>query len=419
MRCVLLWLLGNSQAVHYSTALSTESIFTAISTAAVLVLIATERRGTVAPQWARWLMFGCILVGLAYWVRYAGIFLLAATLAYYGVSALIRRDRPLMVLACIGVSAGFVAAGMLRNILITSSWKGGNTKEVFHPVIPIVKEFVLSIFHLTFGGHAALSAGIVYALLVLFVMALGVSAVCMLRAHKVIASGFGGYNGPLLMMWTYFGIYTAGMIYLGLFSVISFGTRMFYPLLPLLLLVLGRLVSLIFLQRIFTLVERRILVATAIVATCVYLVINMRSILITAEMPPHRVVEFRLAGPIDIGEPLRTWIDANVPSDTVIVASDAQATGYALHRATISLLESEYSEVNWSESQVRSVMNAFNADFLILYPTAPISSVPSQQESPFLAGLLQGQLPNWLVLAAENKEVKVYRRRTAGRSVRR
>jgi len=84
----------------------------------------------------------------------------------------------------------------------------------------------------------------------------------------------------------------------------------------------------------------------------------------------------------------------------VVVATDAQATGYLLKRPTVSLVESEYSVEVWDEQRVHELMRTYDADFVVLYPRADASLVPVQRESAFLDRVLRGQLPDWLEVLA-------------------
>ncbi|MEX2300283.1 MAG: hypothetical protein WD733_05070, partial [Bryobacterales bacterium] len=83
---------------------------------------------------------------------------------------------------------------------------------------------------------------------------------------------------------------------------------------------------------------------------------------------------------------------------------------YALQREVVSLVSSEYSEQIWNEAAIRQVMDSFRSDVLILYPNTSAESNPVQVESAFLSGLLHGELPSWLTVAAENPDVKIFRR---------
>jgi hypothetical protein len=122
------------------------------------------------------------------------------------------------------------------------------------------------------------------------------------------------------------------------------------------------------------------------------------------------VIEARLMAPMADGRSLRAWIDENVPADAVLVGTDAQATGYALHRRAISLTEAEYSDERWGASEVLALMGAYRAELLILYPGGDPARVRAQRDSPFLGALLRRELPPWLVVAAENDRALILRR---------
>jgi hypothetical protein len=100
----------------------------------------------------------------------------------------------------------------------------------------------------------------------------------------------------------------------------------------------------------------------------------------------------------------------------VVVATDAQATGYLLKRPTVSLVESEYSVEVWDERRVHELMRTYDADFVVLYPRADASLVPVQRESAFLDRVLRGQLPDWLEVVADNGSVTVLHRLDGGRT---
>jgi hypothetical protein len=410
-RLVLFWLLANSWVAEYPLQILTESTFTALTTFAVVAFMAAERRDKAAPRSLGTLLLGGVLVGLSYWVRYAGLFLFAAVLAYFALSASIRRDRrSLNALLCGAVPLGIIGLGFARNIVLTSSWQGGNTKKVFHPILPTLKGFVISIYHLLFGEKVVAHVGLVELLLAAAALTLGALAIYSLRTESILRLREAPYWSSLVLLWAYLAIYSLGMIYLGVVSVISFGTRMFYPILPLLLLSLGHLLGGIEKAVQKTSPRRLVLLGSTALLTACYLVINVRSLGAEPTVVPHQLTEARFAAQTADGEPLRAWIDANMPEDAVLIATDAQPTAYVLKRRTVALTESEYSDEVWGPSELQALMTSYGADFIILYPTAHPSLVAAQRESPFLAGLLEGELPPWLGLAAENKHVKVFRR---------
>ena len=88
------------------------------------------------------------------------------------------------------------------------------------------------------------------------------------------------------------------------------------------------------------------------------------------------------------GSRLRDWIAEHVPNDGVIVSTDGQATAYVCKRKTISLVGKEYSDEVWDELALKSVMQSYDAQFLIVYSSG-IDPVVS--ESPALQELLNGR----------------------------
>jgi hypothetical protein len=146
-----------------------------------------------------------------------------------------------------------------------------------------------------------------------------------------------------------------------------------------------------------------------------YCAVNFRDILGSQATRFSSILEFRRVAErfearTPQGKPLRSWVEDNLPAGDPIVASDGQSTAYALQRAAVSLVSAEYSDHVWNEAAVRQVMDSFHSPVLILYPNTNAESNPVQVESEFLSGLLRGEVPSWLTVAAENSEVKIFRR---------
>ncbi len=404
-RIALVLLLGNAAAGAYATSVITESLFTAVSLGALVCLLRHER----SNEGTSFAVAGNLLVGCAYWVRYAGLFLFVAAGAYLVWRACGRRDRrSVAASACLAVPAAMIACLMVRNTVLTGSWKGGNTKAVNHALVAVLKHFGVSMYHLLFGEGVATRLGPLQVTLGVGLLSLVVTATWAAGGsgfRAALGRAFPG-AGQLLL---YVVVYDAGMIYLGMFSVISFGSRMFYPLLPLYLLLAG-----LILTRVHALPGARSasLAWTACAAIIVgsYWSINLESTVSQRPRSPHLVVEASLAAPLGTGGRLRSWFDANVPLDAVVVATNGQATAHALKRKVVSLVGSEYSDRRWDEREVRTVMRRYGADFLILYPHLDPLVEPVQVESSFLRALIEGWRPQWLQLAAENSEVMIFRR---------
>lgn len=410
-RLVFVWLLANSWVAEYPVQILSESTFAALTTAAVVALMAAERRDQTPARRRRALLLGCVLAGLSYWVRYAGLFLFASMVAYFALKALVRRDRrSLAALACCAVPLGMIGTGVLRNLLLTESWQGGNTKRVLNPILPVLEKFVASIYHLVFGQKVAARFGPAELLFVVSALTLVVLAVHALRERPLLGVRRSPYRTSLAFLSGYLAIYCAGMIYAGVTSVISFGTRMFYPLLPLLLLAAAHVVGSVEGAISRRSLRRPALAGATALLTMSYCVINVRSLQVEPSPTPAEVLDARFAVPAADGRPLRAWIEEHVPPDAVIITTEAHATAYVLERRTVALTPAEYSDSHWAEAEVRALMASYGADLLTLYPTSRSGPSAAQRESPFLASLLEGDCPPWLALVAENPHVKIFRR---------
>jgi hypothetical protein len=408
-RMALVLLLGSFAADLYATAVSTESLFTALSLGALVCLLLYER-GTVGTPAAA---AGNLLVGCACWVRYAGLFLFVAVGAYLAWRALRERDRrSVTAAACLALPAGLISYLLARNVILTGSWKGGNTKAVVHPLMEVLKQFVISTYRLVFGEGVPTRLGVLQATLCVGLAVLSVllfKSVARVRTSSEIRTALRNASPSAGLLLIYVVVYNAGMIYLGMSSVISFGARMFYPLLPIYFLLSG-----LVLTRVQSLAGPRstsqtwTMCAAMIIGS--YWGINFEKTLARRSVPPDRAVEASFALPSGTGGSLRSWFDANVPLNAVLVATNGQATAYALKRNVVSLVRSNFSDQRWDEKEVRAVMQQYGASFLILYPRISPAIEPVQQESAFLQELLERQRPQWLQLAAENDQVMIFRR---------
>jgi hypothetical protein len=414
-RALLVALIGNSWAAIYATAATTESLFTLASFAAVVFLIAAmscalsesttpqpSAAGTSLP--VTLLLLGSLLAGLAYWVRYAGLFLLAALGLYYLVRLAMQRDRrALIAFGCLGVAVAVVGAGLVRNQLLAGSWKGGNTKIVHHPLGQVLRETTIWLHHLFLGGIADAHVGIAEALLAVGVVGLVAAAVGGTKRapHR---PGWPGSGTSLLLCYAF--VYCAGMVYLGVTSVISFDTRMFYPLLPVLLLLLGVVLT-AGAKAAASRGRSWIFTCGLLLAGAGYLWINARSYLAPPAPAPHQSIERQLAGEVAPGVTLRAWLQRSLPPAATVVANRGQAAAYVIHRNTVSLITREYSDQQWDERTMRALMRRFHARYLILF-TGDAPSLVTLSESPFLAGLVRGAPCSWLTPAARNHDAVVF-----------
>jgi len=412
-RLLLVLLIGNSWFAVFGSSVTAESLYTLVSLTATYLFLTGLKQEPASRMQAAAFAAGAVLLGMSYWVRYAGLFLLAGSTGFFLARVIATRDRSSRyALGWLGVSAAIVAAGLLRNQLLMGSWKGGNTKPVHHPLTEVVREFLVWTHHLFLGGIADARFGLLE--LALCASLLFVAVLAVRGAHtamvRAIGPAPGGIRGWLHMALTpagllsaYVAVYCAGMIYLGVTSVISFDTRMFYPLLPFLLLLIGSIARPALSPR--PALRYGLPAALAVAAVC-YLGINARSYLHGRPPAPHEIVARELEEPVAPGVTLRSWLAARLPGDATIVADRGQAVGYLLHRNVLSLISQEYSNQHWDQGSVLALMRAYGAHHLLLFEDG--SRDPVLAESPYLSALLRGNSPEPLTLDVRTHDVAVF-----------
>lgn len=204
--------------------------------------------------------------------------------------------------------------------------------------------------------------------------------------------------------------YCAALAYLGLFSSISFNARMFFPLLPVFLVLLSAILSVTWSRA-----SQRNPAVMAIVMTVFlsgYAAGHIRAMWDWkwAEPAEHQVVAEDLAEPMANGQQLRSWIEENIPRQSPIMAAEGQATGYLLHRKTIGIPERRDSAVDWNEQEVRRTMERFGADYLVLYPKVTAGTAQTESGSSFVNELTKGNHPAWLTPEARSADAEIFAR---------
>lgn len=397
-RIVLVLLLGNATATWYATFVTTETLFVALSFGALVCLLWYERGGRSAPA------IGNLLVGCAYWVRYAGLFLFVTVAVYLAWGAYNRRDRrSLTALSCLALPATMIGLLMFRNTMVTGTWKGRDMRVIDPSSATVLKQFCASTYHLFFGQEMAtrlnpLQVTLGLGLILLIIM-LGRGA-----ADSAIRSALSSPFPRARLLLTYVAIYNTALIYLGWVHVIGLDTRFFYPLLAVYLVLFGLMFT-----RLWTSASARSAplawTTCALIIGASYLGMNLEDPMAQRWHSPHVAVQESFAD-----TNLRSWFDAHVPDDAVIVATNGQATSYALKRRTVSLVSTHYSDQHWGEDEVHAVMRRYKADFLIVYPGLDPNVDPVQEDSKFLQALAAGYRPQWLELAVEGSGVLIFRR---------
>jgi hypothetical protein len=248
MRYVLLGVFViNALVTEYGARALTEPLFMLLILSGTALLVSARlHQGKVSP-WL-WLAVG-LAFGLAYFVRYAGLFFVLG-LAVLCAHSLLARHRLLARGHAISLAVASIAVliGITRNLLLVGDWRGGNAKVVSNEFLPVLYNTARAIngifLTLTGPGHAPYGGTFVARVLCpgLFYLSMALITWNHLRYRRYRAasplpeSKFKGTAiDPLLLVL----VYSACMFYAGLTSVISYSSRMFLPLTPLLILLLG------------------------------------------------------------------------------------------------------------------------------------------------------------------------------------
>jgi hypothetical protein len=403
---VMLFFVANAVSADFSTAVLSESMFVFIFTAAIVVL-SRAWWGFPCPRGhLPWIIAGLTLAGLSYWIRYAGLFLILAVVLYIGLRHLRLRGRVGASELC-ATLIPIALAGILiaRNVLLVGNWKGGNDLQVSHPLHGVMANFARDQLHLLLGEHAV-KFGVWEGLLLI-----GLLGLIALLARVLIR---GGLEGNTVFPWahgfwtlplTCAVVYSAGLCYAGLHTVITLGTRMFLPVLPLYLMLFGLMLHWLNSRARFTggqLWFRAALCALAIG----YIGVNARDLKDPQLKSRLDSLSALFAEQTGDGQRLSDWVNAHIVPAAVIAAQDGQATGYFLHRRTLGLVESEYSAERWECPEIRTQMSRFGARYLVLY-RHPDNNSRLLEESRFAAAAASGQPGCGFVIASENQDVRI------------
>jgi hypothetical protein len=410
MRLAILGAFGINALVtkHGATAMS-DSLFTLLVLAGAALLVGASLR---APEHRRsaWVGVGCAF-GAAYFVRYAGLFLVFGVALLF-VRHLLSRDRALIqgyALALV-VGSATVAIGIARDLILVGNWLGGNQMAVPHEFLRVVLATAQALNGIFVYGPGPTSdtATSVARVLCLGLFYLGV--LLLLAASVRRRSGrwlqVTRETSVVIDLALLSAVYGAGMFYAALTSPITYGVRMFLPVLPLLFVVIGFAID-----RMFRVVRvpdalgwlSRVALVGSLVA---YAFLNVSG---PREPPvidmPALAASLDAAGPSN--ESAREVIDRLAGQDGVILANEGHVVGYELQKRTVTLVSRDFSVVDWTEPNVRALVQQFRVSAVVI-TTGIRPGEPDDFSSPFVADLGSGRAPPWLRLVYRSPRILVY-----------
>lgn len=400
---ILLLFITNAATLSFATSILTEPLYTFLSTAAVVTLLWAENATPPRQMIARSVV-GLIAAGLAYWVRYAGLFLILGVICYALLQLLRERSRlRLTILSLTLIPLSLAAILMVRNAVLVGTWRGGNDLPVENPLRKVAPDYIRAQVHLLWGGHAA-TLGVWEALLLTGGLALVV------LSGIVIARGRSHPQPAALLVSICAAVYSAGIFYAGLRTAISFGPRMFVPVLPLYLLLLGMGLNWVAQSSRGTAPGLKMALALFVIG---YAGVNARDLYDPRRPAPHEVLSAMYSQPSTDGQSLTNWLASNIRADQTITATDGQATGYLLRRPTLSLIASHYSPERWECEEVSRQMQRFHSQYLIVYKPPSQAALNAKDdsflvdESQLVAAAVSGHPPCGFSMVAWNAGVRI------------
>jgi hypothetical protein len=412
----------NATVVEYAASLNSEALFTCVTLLGVALLV----RARLEPDPRSWLWLAAGLAfGATYFVRYAGLFWLIG-LALITFRHVLDRNRRLVTgygIALLTASV-FVLAGVARNIVLVGNWAArphGHIESQFalgHTLLALLKDTVAALKDLFLGpgfgllaGPALGTGGISLARGLVLVSVIAAAVAWLMRMWATRAEARSGDDANLRALTIDLLLvavaYLLCMYWAGLTAVISYGTRYFVPLLPVLIMLIGLAAQSALTVRVGSHASRTPLLLALVATLCSYVILNA---FLLSRSPSIEASFARLmAAPPTQTTLARSLLAKLLGADGVIIANNGQVVGHAFNRPTVSLVAPHYSRVEWNEEAVRRLVEQYKAAAIVIYvPTGAEWNDDDIVPSSFVRQLAQGVAPSWMNLVYRSEDLVVY-----------
>lgn len=398
----------NATVIDYGASAFSEAPFMFVVLLGLALLVAARLHAGTDAAW-RWMIAGLVF-GAAYFVRYTGLFFVAG-LAVLAVRHVLDSNRTVAkgYALAFAVATAPVLAGMTRNIVLVGNWRGGNEKVVSNSLWSLLLHTAGAANRLLLGDFTALDATSIPRVLfaVLFITGLAGLTWSYVRQRESEVYRRPALNGIEVDLLVLAAVYTGCMFYAGLTTVISYSARMFVPLMPLVLLLIGLALRSMLMARPRASTARRLSLLAFTASFCLYLYLNL---LIFRLPPPDAPLVAKIIDSVSTeGKSARTAVLDLVGEKGVIVANNGQVIGHVLRRPTVSLVGPHYSSVDWNEKSMRDTIHRYHAEAIVIYfPIAREWDDDDYVPSAFVGQLARGDAPSWMKLVYHSSGLLVY-----------
>lgn len=382
----VLWIF-HAAGLATSAVAATESVFIAL-------LLAVAFAMASAKPSPRTLLACGALAAFAYWMRYAGLFVLPVAGLYLVWRGLKDRRLRWSALASLSVMTLLTLTVMVRNTLLSGSWRGGFSGAAggISPVRAGI-DSVKAVYHLVFGDRVVVRLDF----WILLFAAGAVYLAWRMLAQREWAAVREGHAWACILA----AVYSGGILAAALQTIASDLSRYYLPLYPLALAVAASVLPRNYIA----------LIMIAVSIVCV----QSRSLMAPAGTARHRTAEKALLAEGDA----RGWILRHTGPGEVIIAGNGQALRYVLHRQrpVVSLISPEFTGRVDDEAGIHALMDRFQSRYLVLFPGAGAAEAPEQSLNPFISKLIRTAesetptSPVWLTVALRTPQVVIFEKK--------
>jgi hypothetical protein len=390
---VFVW-IGNEAALRYASIVLTESLFTAALMAMAALLVRDVRDDGRRPV----LLLGIgALAGIAYSLRYAGIFLMPVAGLYIVWRWWRNRETVLWAVGGIALAGAFILPIQFHNLINIGSWRPRYISVTHHTLGEVAVLTVKTFYHLILGDRMVAKFNLGMGLLLISLLLVAGFALQAWR-RKVWTSVPAFLPSALVWMSILVLAYVSGII-VAVFSSNLDDPRYYLPVYPLLLAGLAGSSAYI--------ASRKLDLSIALMAVAI-VVTNSHSLMIRPEPAAHLIVENRFQQEVQPGQSMGGWLRDHVTPADVLVAGDGQAVEYVLQRPVVSIIEAESTNRPTDEAAFRALMLQYGSRYLLLFQGMRAPYASPQDSITFLSRVQAGNRPDWLSLTAQTPSVSVY-----------
>jgi len=362
-----------------------------------------------------WLAAAGTVAGLAFTVRYQGVYYLISLGLFFLLRVTRARDRQsvraLMLVA--GPASVFVVALFVRNHLLIGKLVTLIPED--RSLLDVLRTFAWGLGELLgFTRSGLLGGGVPEVMFVIVVVAGLVGGVCWAGRFALdrtaLVAALGGPHISLSLA------YVTTSIILMVQGAQNYATghispRYLLALIPFGLLCLPDGLPLVRLTPSRAWHARAVrlwwgVAALALVAGQVNVFHHHWRLLHQAN--PYRTMADALQRPV-ANESLLQFLRDRVTTASPLLGNEAQLLGAVLDRPVLGLPRAGYTRKVWTDDQVRGLVAAYGVDYVVFFPGLFNPSDPQDRNRPFFRELTRGSVPPWLVAILLAPDVRLYR----------